>query len=100
MSETFDEMSKLLQETEVGNKQIVELVKSVNLDKNSILSSVDSLSSISQENAASTQETSASLTQLDSNMEAVVTQAEELQNIAEQLTENIRFFQVELPNNE
>ena len=100
MSETFDEMIKLLQETEVGNKQIVELVKSVNLDKNSILSSVDSLSSISQENAASTQETSASLTQLDSNMEAVVTQAEELQNIAEQLTENIRFFQVELPNNE
>ena len=100
MSETFDEMIKLLQETEVGNKQIVELVKSVNLDKNSILSSVDSLSSISQENAASTQETSASLTQLDSNMEAVVTQAKELQNIAEQLTENIRFFQVELPNNE
>ncbi|PHU40744.1 hypothetical protein CSX00_04495 [Pseudobutyrivibrio ruminis] len=100
MSETFDEMIKLLQETEVGNKQIVELVKSVNIDKNSILSSVDSLSSISQENAASTQETSASLTQLDSNMEAVVTQAEELQNIAEQLTENIRFFQVELPNNE
>ncbi|WP_294238743.1 methyl-accepting chemotaxis protein [Pseudobutyrivibrio sp.] len=100
MSETFDEMIKLLHETEVGNKQIVELVKSVNLDKNSILSSVDSLSSISQENAASTQETSASLTQLDSNMEAVVTQAEELQNIAEQLTENIRFFQVELPNNE
>ena len=100
MSETFDEMIKLLQETEVGNKQIVELVKSVNLDKNSILSSVDSLSSISQENAASTQETSASLTQLDSNMEAVVTQAKELQNIAEQLTENIRFFQLELPNNE
>ena len=100
MSETFDEMIKLLQETEVGNKQIVELVKSVNLDKNNILSSVDSLSSISQENAASTQETSASLTQLDSNMEAVVTQAKELQNIAEQLTENIRFFQVELPNNE
>ena len=31
MSETFDEMIKLLQETEVGNKQIVELVKSAPL---------------------------------------------------------------------
>lgn len=97
MSESFDEMIRLLQETEAGNKQIVELVKSVDTDKNSILDSVESLSSISQENAASTEETSASLTQLDSNMEAVVDQAKELQNIAEQLTENVRFFRVELP---
>ncbi|SEA28827.1 Methyl-accepting chemotaxis protein [Pseudobutyrivibrio sp. ACV-2] len=97
MSESFDEMLRLLQETEVGNKQIVELVKSVNADKNSILSSVDSLSSISQENAASTEETSASLAQLDSNMEAVVDQAKELQEIAEILTKNVRFFRVELP---
>lgn len=97
MSVSFDEMLRLLQETEVGNRQIVELVQSVNNDKNSILSSVDSLSSISEENAASTEETSASLTQLDSNMEAVVDQAKELQQIAEILTENIRFFRVELP---
>lgn len=98
MSESFEEMIRLLQETETGNKQIVELVKSVDEDKNSILSSVESLSSISEENAASTQETSASLTQLDTNMEAVVNQATELQNIAEQLTENVRFFKVELPD--
>lgn len=97
MSESFDEMLRLLQETEVGNKQIVELVKSVNEDKDSILNSVNSLSSISAENAASTEETSASLTQLDSNMEAVVEQAEELKKIAEELTENVRFFRVELP---
>lgn len=97
MSQSFDEMIRLLQETEVGNKQIVELVQSVNEDKNSILSSVDSLSSISQENAASTEETSASLAQLDSNMEAVVDQAKELQEIAEILTKNVRFFRVELP---
>ena len=61
---------------------------------------VDSLSAISQENAASTEETSASLAQLDSNMGAVVDQANELQQIAEALTENVRFFQVELPQNE
>ncbi|MBQ7147611.1 MAG: methyl-accepting chemotaxis protein [Pseudobutyrivibrio sp.] len=97
MSESFDEMIRLLQETEVGNKQIVELVKSVDEDKNSILSSVNSLSSISAENAASTEETSASLAQLDSNMEAVVDQAKELQKIAQELTENVRFFRVELP---
>ncbi|MCR5581522.1 MAG: methyl-accepting chemotaxis protein [Pseudobutyrivibrio sp.] len=97
MSESFDEMLRLLQETEVGNHQIVELVKSVNTDKNSILSSVDSLSSISEENAASTQETSASLTHLDSSMEAIVQQANELKSISEELTENVRYFKVELP---
>ena len=100
MSESFDEMLRLLQETEVGNKQIVELVNNVNVGKNNILSSVDSLSAISQENAASTEETSASLAQLDSTMEAVVDQANELQQIAEALTENVRFFHVELPQNQ
>ena len=97
MSVTFDEMLKLLQETEEGNKQIVELVNNVNSGKNDILRSVDSLSAISQQNAASTQETSASLTQLDSNMNNVVEQANELQQIAGALTENVRFFRVELP---
>ena len=97
MSVSFDEMLKLLDETEVGNKQIVELVNNVNVSKNNILSSVDSLSAISQENAASTEETSASLSQLDTNMGAVVEQANELQQIAEALTENVRFFKVELP---
>ncbi|MBE5917270.1 MAG: methyl-accepting chemotaxis protein [Pseudobutyrivibrio ruminis] len=100
MSVSFEEMLKLLQETEEGNKQIVELVNNVNDGKNNIMNSVDSLSAISQENAASTEETSASLAQLDSNMGAVVDQANELQQIAEALTENVRFFQVELPQNE
>lgn len=100
MSVSFDEMLNLLQETEAGNNQIVELVKNVDDGKNNILQSVDSLSSISQENAASTEETSASLSQLDESMTAVVEQANELQTIAEALTENVRFFQVELPAEE
>jgi methyl-accepting chemotaxis protein len=69
----------------------------MNADKDNILNSVESLSSISEENAASTQETSASLMQLDSTMESVVTQAEDLQRIAEELTEGVKYFKVELP---
>ncbi len=100
MSESFEEMLKLLEETEEGNKQIASLVESMNSDKENIMSSVESLSSISEENAASTQETSASLMQLDSTMESVVGQAKDLQNIAEELTSNVRYFKVELPSNE
>lgn len=100
MSETFNDMQKLLEETEEGNRQIVELVESMNADKENILNSVESLSSISEENAASTQETSASLMQLDSTMESVVSQAKDLQKIAEELTEGVKYFRVELPENE
>ncbi len=99
MSESFDQMLQLLRETEDGNKQIVDLVEAMNADKENILNSIESLSSISQENAASTQETSASLMQLDSNMESVVNQAKELQKIAEELTSNVKYFKVELPSN-
>ncbi|MCR5676264.1 MAG: methyl-accepting chemotaxis protein [Lachnospiraceae bacterium] len=94
MVSAFSRMQSLLLETEEGNRQIVSLVESLTTDKNSIMSSVESLSSVSEENAASTQETSASLTQLDSNMESVVEQAESLQQIASELEENVRFFKV------
>ena len=100
MSESFDQMLALLQETEEGNKQIVELVNTMNSDKENIMNSVESLSSISEENAASTQETSASLMQLDTAMESVVEQAKDLQKIAEELTTNVKYFKVELPSDE
>ncbi|MCR5555959.1 MAG: methyl-accepting chemotaxis protein [Butyrivibrio sp.] len=100
MSASFDQMLQLLKETEDGNRQIVDLVEAMNADKENILNSIESLSSISEENAASTQETSASLMQLDTNMESVVGQAKELQKIAEELTSNVKYFKVELPANE
>ncbi|WP_026525343.1 methyl-accepting chemotaxis protein [Butyrivibrio sp. MB2005] len=100
MSESFEQMLSLLRETEEGNKQIVELVEIMNRDKEEILNSVESLSSISEENAASTQETSASLMQLDTAMENVVEQAVDLQKIAEELTGNVKYFKVELPQEE
>ena len=99
MSESFDQMLDLLKETEAGNKQIVELVEIMSSDKENILGSIESLSSISQENAASTQETSASITQLDSSMDSVVQQAVDLQTIAKELTDNVKYFKVELPEN-
>ncbi len=94
MEKSFDEMLELLTRTEEGNRTIIELVESLNTDKNSVLDSVESLSSISEENAASTQETSASLEQLSNNMEDVVEQARNLQQIADDLQQSIRFFRV------
>ena len=94
MSASFDKMLGLLTETENGNKEIAALVETMTEGKNRILTSVESLSSISEEYAASTQETNASITQLTANMSEVVTGAEELNSISTQLRDNVAFFKV------
>ena len=58
------------------------------------MSSVHSLSSLSEEYAASTQETSASITQLTGNMTSIVGEANGLGDISSQLKENVDFFKV------
>ena len=95
MSDAFDEMLELLNDTERGNKEIASLAKDMTEAKEKILMSVESLSSISEEYAASTQETSASITQLTSNMSGVVDEADELSSISSQLKENVAFFKVD-----
>ena len=95
MSDSFENMLELLTETEKGNQKIVDLVEALNNDKNSIMHSMESLSSVSEENAASTEETSASLTQLESNMQNVVAQADALKNIANELQQNVSIFKVD-----
>ena len=95
MSAAFDEMLELLNDTEHGNKEIASLAKAMTEAKEKILMSVESLSSISEEYAASTQETSASITQLTSNMTGVVGEADELTSISSQLKENVAFFKVD-----
>ena len=94
MSKSFEDMLTMLRETETGNKQIVSLVQTLNADKNSIMDSVESLSSVSEQYAASTQETNASLSLLDQNMEDVVKQADSLKEIAEGLRQNVKMFTI------
>ena len=94
MARSFDEMLVLLGETEEGNKEISSLVDNMTAGKDKIMGAVDSLSSLSEEYAASTQETSASITQLTSNMSSVVDEANELGNISDQLKDNVAFFKV------
>ncbi len=95
MSASFDEMLSLVLETEEGNQKIVSLVETMTSDKNAIMGSVEALSSVSEQSAASTEETSASLEQLNASLVDVVEQAENLQRIAEELEENVRFFHVQ-----
>ncbi len=95
MTVSFDEMMKLLRLTEEGNRNILSLVESLNSDKDSVMDSVGSLSAISEENAAATEETSASLSQLATNMEDVVAQAKALKQVSNDLQQSIEYFKVQ-----
>ncbi len=95
MVSSFDNMLEMLKETEAGNRSIKELAESLDEAKNRISVAVESLSSISEENAASTEETSASMQQLNSNMENIVAEAQNLKAIAIELQSNVGFFRVQ-----
>ena len=87
-------MMDIFAEARRENEQTAKQTEQMNSKKDGILDSVSSLSSISEENAASTEETSASIDQLSSNMENVVKQADELNNIAQKLKDSVKFFKI------
>ena len=62
--------------------------------KNHLTGEIESLSAISEENAASTQETSASMNELATSFQTIETAADELKTLAAQLDDELKFFRV------
>ncbi len=94
MVENFDAMLKVLDEAKNENEDTAHQTEFMNSKKDGIVDAVSSLSSISEENAASTEETSASIDQLNNNMIIIVDKAVELNNIANKLRESVSFFKI------
>lgn len=82
--------------TMIGNEMadVKSNAVAMNDDKTSILDGIQSLSSISQENAAITEETNATVEELHANMELIDEQSKEVASQAKTLLETIKFFQV------
>jgi len=62
--------------------------------KNRLTNEIESLSAISEENAASTEETSASMNELATSFQTIETAADELKTLAAQLDDELKFFKV------
>ena len=90
----FNGMLDVLDDAKKENEDAAQHTLSMTSKKDGILKSVESLSSISEENAASSEETSASLEQLNANMKEVVKEAENLNSIAEHLKRSVEFFKI------
>lgn len=82
--------------TMIGNEMadVKSNAVAMNDEKISILDGIQSLSSISQENAAITEETNATVEELHANMELIDEQSKEVASQAKTLLETIKFFQV------
>ena len=68
------------------------MVKNLEDAKRSLVDVVENLSAISEENAASTQETSSSMNDLDVTFSVINESAEQLRSLASDLTETISYF--------
>ena len=64
----------------------------MNTAKDNLYSIIEDLSAISEQNAASTQETNASMEELNATFSIIADSAKSLQEIADQLKEEISFF--------
>ena len=77
-----------------GVTTISALTEECDASKVVIVDAMSSLSAISEENAASTEETSASMQQLNATVNILAQAATDLQNVAEDLDDNLKFFKI------
>ena len=98
LDETKHNMEKMqagVDNVAANAKDISVRVDNLEGAKNNLVEIIDSLSAISQENAASSAETRNSMDNLNSTFEVITNASESLKDLAEQLYEKISYFTIE-----
>lgn len=75
-------------------EQIKQQTQLCSMARNQVQDVIVNLSSISEENAASTQETTASMTQLNETMSQIAISSGSLKEMAQQLEQDLKFFRL------
>lgn len=98
-SEKVDKTSSMFRQLKTGIDQsvnavdvIAESTKEIDKTRVSVVDSCQSLTSIAEENAASTEETSAAVSELTGLMERITSDSRSLKQIAQDLYEEFQFF--------
>lgn len=90
----FDKVNDGLQVTVDGIESIAENTKVLDEARGQVMSSVESLSAIAEENAAATQETAASAEELAATIGEIKSATESLNQVADNLTTQTNMFQI------
>lgn len=94
VNDSFNSVSECIKDTTNSINDISGSSGSLDMSKNSVIDEINTLSSISEQNAASTQETNASIEELRANIESINQQTIEIGNVVNQVSESIGFFKV------
>ena len=94
VSDSFDRVSDKIQITVDTIHSISTESDVLNHDKGKVLDEISSLSSISEANTASCQETTASIEELRKNIEMINIQATDTDSISEELKESVAYFKL------
>lgn len=94
VSDSFDNVSDKIKLTVDTIHNISAESDVLNQDKGKVLDEIGSLSSISEENTASCQETTASIEELRKNIEMINIHATDTSTISEELKESVAYFKL------
>jgi len=94
VNESFGSISKAIEKITGEIEGIAKYVAEMNNDKDEIVISIESISSVSEETAASSQEVTASMQQQSMAVEEVARAAEKLNELSAELNENINKFRI------
>lgn len=91
---TINDLIANVNSTVDGVNTISGLTEECNASKEQIVDAMSSLSAISEENAASTQETGASMEELNATVNGLAAAADNLNNVASKLDDELGFFKI------
>lgn len=90
----FNDVSGGIVSSNESTKQIHKQATDCNESRNSVIDIIQDLSALSQENAASTEQTTASMEELNATISLLAVSAKELQDLAVALENDVKFFKV------
>lgn len=91
--DSFEELGDAIDTTRNSSEMIREAVESINVSKEALVSMIEDLSAISEENAASAQETTASATMLNETIGDLETSVAEFAAISDRIADEMKFFE-------
>lgn len=91
----FKDVSVGINSSREETKEIKQVSDYCDKSRISMVDEISNLSAISEENAASTEQTMASIQNLNSSLAALASQAEGLKNLSDEIGDNISFFKVD-----
>ena len=94
VGEGFDQVERSIEQSTDAMRQVTDKVEAINRVKDRVLDEISTLSSISEENAASTQETNASMQEMAANIAMIQNETSSTKSRSDELQSAVEFFHI------